>query len=74
VSGTNVGSYTNTVTASTQINYTVTTVDGALSISEATSASVGSSTTVVISNSQTLGLSLPSKLEAFLLRDEAEEQ
>jgi len=56
VSGTSVGSYTNTVTSSTQTNYTVTTVDGTLIISVPTSSSVGSSTTVLEPDSETFPL------------------
>jgi hypothetical protein len=43
VSGTDAGSYTNAVTASTQTNYTVTTADGALTIAKAPLTITGSS-------------------------------
>ena len=66
VSGTDAGSYTNSVTASTQTNYTVTTADGTLTISVPTSSSVGSSTTVLEPRSRTFPL--PSRgLVAVLL-------
>ena len=52
-SGTSVGSYTNSVTASTQTNYTVTTADGTLTISASSSSSVGASTAVVQPESAT---------------------